>query len=126
MQPRGMSPDVDAYRNVLLSRYFAVGPVRLVTPDIALCRAVRDQIVITAAPVDPLAVAQGVTPRGPTGRWGAAKFASDPELIEGVCDLGDRPGCTPQVVLGRSVVAAVLAPPVLFPVPVEDSPEVAA
>ena len=119
-----MSPDVDVYRNVPLSSYFAVSPVRLVTPDIALCRAVRDQIVITAAPADPLAVAQGVTPEGPTGGWGAAKFASDPELIESVCDLGDRSGRTPQVVLGR-FVTAVLAPPVLFPVAVEDSMEVA-
>ncbi len=47
-----------------------VSPVRLVILDIALWRAVRDQIVITAAPADPLAVAQGVTPEGPHGRWG--------------------------------------------------------
>ena len=73
MQSRGMSPDVDVYRNVPLSRYFAVGPVRLVTPDIALCRAVRDQIVIPAAPADPLAVAQRVTPEGPHGPLGGGQ-----------------------------------------------------
>ena len=43
MQSRGMSPDAEVYPNVSLSKCLVVSRVRLVTRDIALWRAVRDQ-----------------------------------------------------------------------------------
>ena len=79
MQSRGMSPDVDVYRNVPLSRYFVVSRVRLVTRDIALWRAVRDQIVIMTPPADPLPlrdVLPGVEPAFGFMSLGASKSSS--------------------------------------------------